>query len=277
VDFASQVVMQMPDNNSKPRVIVLLAAGINRDRDAEVAFEMAGAEAERVHINDLADGRKKLKDYQMLMLPGGFSFGDDIASGKVLANKLKHRLKDDLLEFIADGKLVMGVCNGFQVMVKLGILPGFDGEYMRQEVTLTHNDSGKFEDRWVYLKTNTDSRCVFTKGIEKIIYTPICHGEGKFIPRDDAVLRRLRDNNQIVVRYVDAGGEFGGYPVNPNGSVEHIAGICDETGRIFGMMPHPENYILRTQHPRWTREDLPLEGDGLVLFRNGVDYIKRNF
>jgi phosphoribosylformylglycinamidine synthase len=256
---------------------VLLAAGINRDQDAEAAFKMAGADAERVHINDLADGRKKLKDYQILMLPGGFSFGDDIASGKVLANKLKYKLKDDLLEFIADGKLVMGVCNGFQVMVKLGILPGFDGEYMRQDVTLTHNDSGKFEDRWVYLKTNPESHCVFTKGVENVIYTPICHGEGKFIPRDNATLQRLKDNNQIVVKYVDANGEFGEYPVNPNGSVEHIAGICDETGRIFGMMPHPENYILRTQHPRWTRENLPQEGDGLVLFRNAVDYIKREF
>jgi phosphoribosylformylglycinamidine synthase I len=265
----------MSDKLSKPRVLVLLAAGINRDQDAEAAFNMAGAVAERVHINDLADGRKHLKDYQILMLPGGFSFGDDIASGKVLANKLKYKLKDDLLEFIADGRLVIGVCNGFQVMVKLGILPGFDGDYMRRDVTLTHNDSGKFEDRWVYLKTNPDSPCVFTRGIEKIIYTPVCHGEGKFIPRDDATLTRLVQNNQVVVKYVDKNGGYGGYPVNPNGSVEHIAGICDETGRIFGMMPHPENYILRTQHPRWTREKLPPEGDGMMLFRNAVEYVKR--
>lgn len=255
---------------------MLLAAGINRDRDAEDAFRLAGAEPERVHINDIADGRKRLKDYQILMLPGGFSFGDDIASGKVLANKLKYKLKDDLMQFIADGKLVLGVCNGFQVMVKLGILPGFDGNYTKQDVTLTHNDSGKFEDRWVYLKANPDSNCVFTKGIEKLLYAPICHGEGKFIPRDDDVLKRLQDNNQVVVQYVDENGDFGPYPTNPNGSIVHVAGICDETGRIFGMMPHPENYILRTQHPRWTREDLPDEGDGLILFRNAVNYVRGN-
>ncbi|HEY3375445.1 MAG TPA: phosphoribosylformylglycinamidine synthase I [Candidatus Aquicultor sp.] len=262
--------------SEKPRVIVLLAAGINRDRDAQDAFELAGADAERVHLHDIADGIKRLRDYQILMLPGGFSFGDDIASGKVLANKLKYKLKDELLEFIADGKLILGVCNGFQVMVKLGILPGFDGNYMQQDVTLTNNDSGKFEDRWVNLKVNPTSKCIFTKGIEKPVYVPICHGEGKFIPRDDAALKRLNDNGQVVVRYVDKDGEFGDYPVNPNGSVEHIAGICDETGRIFGMMPHPENYIRRTQHPRWTRENLPDEGDGLVIFKNAVDYVKRN-
>ncbi len=263
--------------SEKPKVLVLLAAGINRDRDAEDAFRLAGSEPERVHINDIADGRKKLKDYQILMLPGGFSFGDDIASGKVLANKLKYKLKDDLMQFIADGKLVLGVCNGFQVMVKLGILPGFDGNYMKQDVTLTHNDSGKFEDRWVYLKVNPDSKCIFTRGVEKLIYMPICHGEGKFIPRDDGVLKRLQDSNQVVVQYVDENGKFGIYPINPNGSVDHIAGICDESGRVFGMMPHPENYILRTQHPRWTREDLPDKGDGLVLFKNAVSYIKESF
>ena len=259
----------------KQRVLVLLAAGINRDRDAEDAFRLAGADAERVHINDLADKRKRLKDYQILMLPGGFSFGDDIASGKVLANKLKYRLKDDILNFIADKKLILGVCNGFQVMVKLGLLPGFAGEYMKQDVTLTHNDSGKFEDRWVYLKTNPLSKCVFTRGINRLIYVPVCHGEGKFIPRDDGVLERLKAGNQVVVQYVDESGSFGAYPVNPNGSVEHIAGICDETGRIFGMMPHPENYILRTQHPRWTREALPDEGDGLAIFKNAVEYVNK--
>lgn len=259
----------------KPRVLVLLAAGINRDNDAKDAFTLAGAEAERVHINDIIDGRKRFKDYEILMLPGGFSFGDDIASGKVLANKLKYKLRDDLLEFIADGKLILGVCNGFQVMVKLGILPGFDGVYTRQDVTLTHNDSGKFEDRWVHLKVNPQSHCVFTRGIEKVIYVPICHGEGKFIPKDDATLARLKERGQVVVEYVDESGAYGAYPVNPNGSVDHIAGICDETGRVFGMMPHPENYIVRTQHPRWTRERLADEGDGLAIFRNAVEYVRR--
>lgn len=263
-------------SNDRPRVLVLLAAGINRDKDAQDAFTLADAEAERVHINDIADGKKRLSDYQILMLPGGFSFGDDIASGKVLANKLKYKLKDDLLQFIADGKLILGVCNGFQVMVKLGILPGIDGDYMKQDVTLTNNDSGKFEDRWIHLKVNPDSKCIFTRGIEKVIYVPICHGEGKFIPRDDEVLTHLQENGQIAVQYVDEAGAFGTYPVNPNGSVAHIAGICDETGRVFGMMPHPENYILRTQHPNWTRrKDLPEEGDGLAIYKNAVEYVKR--
>lgn len=258
---------------SKPRVAILQAAGINRDRDAEIAFELAGAEAERTHVNDLADGLKNLADFQILMIPGGFSFGDDIASGKVLANKLKYKLFDDIERFIADGKLILGVCNGFQVMVKMGLLPGIGGDYRTQKATLTYNDSGKFEDRWVYLKVNPRSKCVFTAGIEKLLYVPVCHGEGKFVA-DTETVSLLKDGGQVVVEYVDFKGEHGLYPVNPNGSVAHIAGICDETGRLFGMMPHPEDYVFRTQHPRWTREDLPEEGDGLAIFKNAVRHAK---
>lgn len=259
----------------KPKAIVLLAAGINRDGDAERALNLAGADAERVHINDLIDRRKRLADYQILMIPGGFSFGDDIASGKVLANKLKYKLFDEIKRFIDEGKLILGVCNGFQVMVKLGLLPGQDGDYRTQRVTLTHNDSGKFEDRWVYLKVNGSSRCIFTKGIGELLYMPVCHGEGKFVVNDEMVAR-LKKNGQIVIDYVDARGQHGLYPVNPNGSVAHIAGICDESGRLFGMMPHPEDYVERTQHPRWTREHLPEEGDGLKIFKNAVEYAKEN-
>lgn len=255
----------------KPKAAVLLAAGINRDMDAKRALDLGGAETERVHINDLADGRKRLVDYEILMIPGGFSFGDDIASGRVLANKLKYKLFDDLRRFIDDGKLIIGVCNGFQVMVKLGLLPAMESDYRTQRVTLTYNDSGKFEDRWVHLKSNADSRCVFTRGIERVIYVPICHGEGKFIASDEEV-ERLKRNCQVVFEYVDENGEYGGYPINPNGSVAHIAGICDETGRLFGMMPHPEDHVIRTQHPRWTRESLPDEGDGLAIFKNAVAY-----
>lgn len=261
---------------NKPKVCVLLAAGINRDYDAVCAFEKAGAQVERVHVNTLASCEKTLKEYQILMFPGGFSFGDDIASGKVLANKLKYKLLDQILEFISDGKLIFGVCNGFQVMVKLGLLPGFDGDYRSQLTTLTFNDSGKFEDRWVYLKVNPNSDCIFTRGIDGLLYVPVCHGEGKFVVKNEETLNRICSNQQIVVQYVDAEGSFTGYPFNPNGSVNNIAGICDETGRVFGMMPHPEDFVRRTHHPRWTREDLPESGSGLKFFINAVEYAREN-
>ncbi|MDP3013741.1 MAG: phosphoribosylformylglycinamidine synthase I [Candidatus Subteraquimicrobiales bacterium] len=261
----------------KPKVCVLLAAGINRDYDAAYAFEKAGAEAERVHINTLASREKSLKEYQILMLPGGFSFGDDIASGKVLANKLKYKLLDEIIEFISDGKLIFGVCNGFQVMVKLGLLPGFNRDYRNQQTTLTFNDSGKFEDRWVYLKVNPESNCIFTKGLSGLLYVPICHGEGKFVVKNEEVLKNLWANQQVAVEYVDSEGNLAGYPFNPNGSVDNIAGICDETGRVFGMMPHPEDFIEMTHHPRWTRKEVSKDGAGLALFKNAIEYIQREF
>jgi len=258
----------------KPKVLILLAAGINCDKETEFAFNLAGADARRVHINDLIAGKESLSDYHILVLPGGFSFGDDIASGKVLANKLKYRFEDQIQKFIEDKKLILGICNGFQVMVKLGLLPGFDRDYRTQRTTLTFNDSGRFEDRWVYLKINKNSPCIFTQGIKELIYLPVRHGEGKFIPKDRVILERLFEQDHVVAQYVDERGNFGPYPVNPNGSVGEIAGICDETGRVFGLMPHPEGYIRRTQHPRWTRENLPEEGDGLAIFKNAVRYVQ---
>lgn len=259
---------------SKPRVMVLLAAGINCDRETAFAFEQAGAIAERVHINDLILGSKSLGDYQILVLPGGFSFGDDIASGKVLANKLKYKLGEAIDEFREKGKLILGICNGLQVMVKLGVLPGLNGDYRTQRVTVTFNDSGRFEDRWVYLKVNRGSPCVYTKGLEKL-YLPVRHGEGKFVA-EEPILKSLHAKGQTVVQYVNERGDFGEYPVNPNGSLDHIAGICDESGLVFGLMPHPEGYIRRTQHPRWTRNELPDEGDGLAIFRNAVEYARNS-
>lgn len=259
---------------TKPKILILLAAGINCDKETEFAFNLAGGDAQRVHINDLITEKKDPSQYHILVLPGGFSFGDDIASGKVLANKLKYRLEDQIQKFIEDKKLILGICNGFQVMVKLGLLPGFNGDYKTQQATLTFNDSARFENRWVYLKLNKNSNCVFTKGIRGLIYLPVRHGEGKFIPKDEMVLEKLFKDGQIVVQYVDERGNFGPYPVNPNGSVDEIAGICDETGRVFGLMPHPEGYIRRTQHPRWTRQVLPLEGDGLAIFKNAVNYVQ---
>ena len=257
------------------RALVLTGFGINCDLETQAALNRAGAEADRVHLNDIIEKPALLDAYHILAFPGGFSFGDDVASGKILANRLRYKLGGPLKQFVDAGKLVIGICNGFQVMVKLGILPLFDAEFV-QEVTLTHNDSGRFENRWVCLRTAPDTRCIWLRGIARL-ELPVRHGEGKFIPRDDTVLQRLRDNGQVAVRYVmpDGATARGGFPANPNGSVDDIAGICDPTGRIFGLMPHPEAFVDRTNHPRWTREDLPEEGLGLQVFRNAVEYAQQ--
>lgn len=255
-----------------PKVLVLTGYGINCDMETQHAFKLAGADAERVHLTDLINGTRKLSDFHILAFPGGFSFGDDIASGKVLANMIKYNLGKQIQEFIEAEKLVIGICNGFQAMVKMGLLPAFDGDYSTQDVTLTFNDSGRFEDRWVHLLGNKSSKCVFTKGVENI-YLPVRHGEGKFVAKNQQALARLKKNNQIVFQYVDKDGSLAGYPYNPNGSIDNIAAICDETGRVFGMMPHPEAFQHRTNHPRWTREELPEEGAGVAIFRNAVEYV----
>ncbi|MGB8216651.1 MAG: phosphoribosylformylglycinamidine synthase I [Candidatus Methanoperedens sp.] len=258
-----------------PKALVLTGYGINCDMELAHAFKLAGAEAERVHLTDLINGTRKLSDFNILALPGGFSFGDDIASGKVLANMIKYNLGGQVREFMNEGKLIIGICNGFQAMVKMGLLPAFDGDYSTQDVTLTFNDSGRFEDRWVHVATNKNSKCIFTKGIESM-YLPVRHGEGKFVAKTRQVLTRLEKSNHVVFQYVDKEGNLAGYPYNPNGSVDNIAGICDETGRVFGMMPHPEAFQHRTNHPAWTREELPEEGAGIAIFRNAVEYVKEN-
>jgi phosphoribosylformylglycinamidine synthase len=257
------------------KVLVLTGYGINCDIETQYAFNLAGAQAKRIHLTDLLNGKVKLSDFHILALPGGFSFGDDIASGKVLANMISYNLGEQVQKFIEEGKLIIGICNGFQVMVKMGLLPAFGSDYSRQDVTLTFNDSGRFENRWVHMKTSKGSKCVFTKGIQSI-YLPVRHGEGKFVVKDPQVLARLKKNGHIVFQYVDMNGNPAGYPHNPNGSIENIAAICDETGRVFGMMPHPEAFIHRTNHPAWTREELPEEGAGIAIFRNAVDYVNEN-
>ncbi|MCD6092630.1 MAG: phosphoribosylformylglycinamidine synthase I [Candidatus Aenigmarchaeota archaeon] len=259
-----------------PKVLVLTGYGINCDIETQFAFNLAGGDAKRVHLNDIIHGKESLDDFHILAIPGGFSFGDDIASGRVLANKFKYNLRESVQSFIDEEKLILGICNGFQVMAKLGILPGFDKNYREQQVTLTFNDSGRFEDRWVHLKVNPESKCIFTRGIEKL-YLPVRHGEGKFVSKDREIRNRLIQQNHVVVQYVDEDGKFAGYPWNPNGSENNIAGICDETGRIFGMMPHPEAFCHLTNHPRWTREKLEGEGDGLAVFRNAVQWVKEKF
>jgi phosphoribosylformylglycinamidine synthase I len=254
---------------SKVKVLMLRAPGTNRDIDTQIAFEVAGAGVvESALVNELTRKEKQLDDYQIMVIPGGFTYGDDISAGKIMANEIRLGLGEEIKKFVSDGRLVLGICNGFQVLVKTGILPGIPGQ-SAQPVTLTNNDSGKFECRWVYLKVNKKSPCIFTKGI-KSIYVPIAHGEGKLVAEPD-ILEKLN----IVVQYVNDKGKIGaGYPYNPNGSVKDIAGICDDTGRIFGMMPHPEDFIRWTQHPRWTREKERKGLYGLQIFSNAVAWAK---
>jgi phosphoribosylformylglycinamidine synthase len=263
----------------KVKVIVLRAAGTNCDTETAFAFEYAGARAELVHINQLVNKEKRLKNYHILAIPGGFTYGDDVASGKILANELKYKLSADLEKFVKDGKLIIGICNGFQVLVKAGLLPGKSERGEQMEATLTTNDSARYEDRWVYLRLvksfdmHAQEKCVWTRGIGETIYIPAAHGEGKFVPKDKEVLERLWMNGQVVFRYVDPHGKLAGFPWNPNGSVDNIAGICDVTGRVFGLMPHPERHMFPTQHPGRTRGEARKEGDGARIFKNGVENV----
>lgn len=256
------------------KAIVLRAAGINCDMETEQALELAGARAERVHINRIIQDKNLLDAFQIIVFPGGFSYGDDVAAGKILANQIVHHLFDPIQRFIEKGKLVLGICNGFQVLVKTGILPGGDPSKRQEDVTITWNDSGKFEDRWVYLAPQTE-RCVFIESGRQI-YLPIAHAEGKLVTKDVPTLERLDFEGYIAFKYVDEHGNEGGYPINPNGSVNSIAGLTDATGRVLGLMPHPERFVRPTQHPRWTREE-NVDCDGITIFENAVRYVREHF
>ena len=252
------------------RTIVLRAPGTNCDAETVFAFEQAGSDVDLVHVNRLINRERRLADYRIMVVPGGFTYGDDIAAGKVLANELQLKLGEDIRRFFEAGGLILGICNGFQVLVKAGFLPDPHGDGHSQ-VTLAANDSGKFECRWVNLSVNTDSPCVFTSGMESM-YIPVAHGEGKFV----AAAEILPDIN-VVVRYADKQGDIdAGYPHNPNGSVDNIAGICDSSGRIFALMPHPERHIRGTQHPKWTRLGAKPYGDGFPVFRNAVRWVQQS-
>ena len=263
------------------KAIVLRAAGINCDLETEHALELAGAQADRIHINRVIENPAMLEDYQIMVFPGGFSYGDDVAAGKILANQIVHHLTDAIKKFVEDGKLVLGICNGFQVLVKTGILPGLsDGDAVcrpslkDQPVSIIDNDCGKFLDRWNYLKCGTD-RCVFIEPGCRI-YLPIAHGEGKVITKTPEILDRLKGEGYVAFRYVDADGNSGDYPTNPNGSMDAIAGLTDSTGRVLGLMPHPERFVRMTQHPHWTRLERSGNGDGMMLFDRAVEYVKNN-
>ncbi len=249
-----------------PKALVLRTAGTNCDRETEYALTLAGFDADRVHILRVIEQPDALDDAQLLVIPGGFSYGDDVAAGKILANQMLHHLAEALTRFVQADKLVLGICNGFQVLIKSGLLPwaATDPATAARDATLTWNDSGQFVDRWIHLRADSD-RCAFVhKG--DVIALPIAHGEGKFVTRDAQVLDRLRSQDQVALRYCGAdGGECTG-TLNPNGSVDDIAGICDPTGRIFGLMPPPERFVTPTQHPTWTRQK-PETCDGLQMFR----------
>jgi phosphoribosylformylglycinamidine synthase len=267
---------------------VLTGYGLNCDWETAHAFELAGAEAHRIHINQLLMGEKigqnaRLEDYQILAFIGGFSWGDDHGAGVLLAAKLLYNIGEQILDFIEAGNLVIGICNGFQALVNLGLLPGLDGDYRSRRVALIGNDCGSFRDQWVNLQVEEASVCVFARGL-KNLELPIRHGEGKFYA-EKPVIGRLLEENQVVLRYAGREGNpaGGSFPDNPNGSLEDIAGICDPTGRVFGLMPHPEAYNHWTNHPNWTRfkescrrrgEPYPQEGCGIQIFRNAVDYFK---
>ena len=257
------------------KAIVLRAAGINCDMETEYALELAGAKAQRMHINRIIEDKTLLDEFQIIVFPGGFSYGDDVAAGKILANQIIHHLSEPIQKFIDDGKLVLGICNGFQVLVKTDILPGDNSTKHQEETTITYNDSGKFEDRWVYLAPQTD-KCIFIEPGRQI-YLPVAHAEGKVVTRNTASLDKLKSEGLVAFKYVDKNGQEGDYPINPNGSTDSIAGLTDTTGRILGLMPHPERFVRPTQHPHWSRLKEKPASDGMTIFNNAVKYIQENF
>ncbi len=269
------------------KAIVTTGYGTNCEKEMAHACLVAGADqVDIVHLSDILDGTTRITDYHFLNLPGGFLDGDNMGAAQAGAHRLRHarilgsgeRLMDQILEFVEQGGLILGVCNGFQLMVKTGLLPGLDGDYESRVVSLTYNDSGRFEDRWVTCKANGDCPCVFTKGLETI-ELPVRHGEGKFVCLDKKILDEIEAKDLIAIQYVNPDTEEPtlDYPQNPNGSELAIAGICDPTGRLMGLMPHPEAYHHFTNHPQWTRRHFSgEEGAGIAMFRNAVNYIRQN-
>lgn len=271
----------MPDNKkyAQVKVLVITGVGLNCEKETAAAFESAGATAEQIHLNDLLQGKRSMKDFHILAFIGGFSFGDHLGSGTVFANRLKFRLREELEEFVKAGKLVIGICNGFQTLTRLGLAPALDGKYFEQQAALSHNDCGVFRDDWITLKGNPASPCVFTKGID-VMRLPIRHGEGKFVA-DKGVMDQIEAQNLVALRYCAPDGSApNGFPENPNGSLNDIAGICDTTGRIFGLMPHPEAFLSPYNAPDWKEKQLegklPEWGEGKVIFDNAVKFAAEN-
>ena len=253
---------------AQPPVLILHATGTNRDPDTARAIEQAGGLPSIVHVNELRARPAQLHDFRMVILPGGFSYGDALGAGRLWAADLRWLFQDELARFIEGGKPVLGICNGFQALVKSGWLPGPPEAGV--QATLTRNSSNRFECRWVWLEPQSGSRCVFTQNLSEAIYCPVAHGEGRFVPRDAAALQALQEGGQIALTYTDVSGASAPYPANPNGSVADIAGICNQQGNVLGLMPHPEDHVVAWQHPRWTQGG---HGElGLPLFVQGVRY-----
>lgn len=249
-----------------PRVLIVRSAGTNCDAETAQAFELAGAKCEFLHINRLLETPDVIANYAILAFPGGFSYGDDISAGRILAGQISSKLMEPIRKFVASGRPVAGICNGFQVLVKTDLLPGKVGGETGHPATLAHNTSGRFTCKWIDLKAEPGSKCIWTKNLGELTL-PIAHGEGRFVPANDAVLGALEANGQVALRYA---GE------NPNGSTAAIAGVTDATGLIFGLMPHPERHVRAGQHPAWTSlgSHPDTEGPGLKIFRNAVELVQ---
>ncbi|MFZ0548713.1 MAG: phosphoribosylformylglycinamidine synthase I [Candidatus Promineifilaceae bacterium] len=252
--------------------MILHANGTNRDREAALACHMAGGKPEIVHVNQLLSGERRLLDYQMLVIPGGFSYGDDLGAGTLWALDLQQRLDEELAQFVESGRPVLGICNGFQALVKAGLLPGVEMSEPQRRVTLTANEMGRFECRWVYLRPNPASASIFTQGLETLIYCPVAHGEGRLAVANEESADQLAAGGLIALTYVNEAGDSADYPANPNGSVLNIAGLSNSAGNVLGLMPHPEDHIFNWQHPRHHRGERGMSG--LRLFENGINYIK---
>lgn len=255
----------------KIKVLVLTGYGINAEKELAHAFEMAGGDTDIIHLEDIICNRKILEKYQILAFPGGFSFGDHIASGKVFANIVKSNLLDELIDFISKDKLIIGICNGFQIITKLGIVPDIDDNHT-QVASLIENDSGHFENRWIWVKTEKNNS-PWLSDIDKL-YLPVRHGEGKFIVKNSGVMNKLIKNNQIGLKYFNPNSNKAEYPYNPNGSIENIAGVINKKGNILGLMPHPEAFIFKENHPRWVEGSIDEDKMGLRIFINGIKYFK---
>ena len=256
-----------------PRVLILRAPGTNCDVETGVAFQQAGAAVEALHVRALCESPARLGEFAILALPGGFSYGDDLGSGTILANELSQTLFEPLKRFVEKGGLVIGICNGFQILVKTGLLPGPPYAPKNPEeapaATLTCNDSQRFEDRWVTLRVEPNQSPFLEGAPGRLLTFPVAHGEGKFVARDDATLQRIEDSRQVAFRYVSTNGGKPSYPENPNGAQNDIAGITDESGRVLGLMPHPERNLFSTSHPAWTSRG-SIESDGPRLFQRAV-------
>ena len=264
-------------DRSEVKALIITGFGLNCERETAAAFRLAGATPELVHLNDLLAEPARLAEFHVLAFIGGFAFGDHLGAATVFANRLKYRLRAPLERFVTSGRLVIGICNGFQTIARLGLVPAAGGAYFEQQAALAQNSQGVFRDAWVILSANPNSPCVFTRGID-MIPLPVRHGEGRFVARDETLLNALESENLVAVRYVDPEDclpteEF---PHNPNGSARGIAGVCDPTGRVFGLMPHPEAYLSPYNHPHWTRQKLngvlPEKGLGLRVFENAVAF-----